>query len=123
MLGIDVSNWLRPDANTTCLPVTTTMAGHNPITLHDGENQSEHAEPQFLQTAQLLKRMSIAVIRVRNSLQFRHRSGDFEVPISFFFFFGQRIVWDARGSDASSPTFANWCAKDTEQPPGQGDRL
>jgi hypothetical protein len=69
--------------------------------LHDGENQSEHADPQLVQTARLLDRMSIEVVRIRNTGSFDIAPDDFEVPISFTF--GKRIVWDARISDASSP--------------------
>ena len=73
--------------------------GLSPIDLHDGENGSAQADPQLVRTAQLLSRMSVVVIRVRNTGGFDIAPEDFEIPLSFTF--GSRIVWDARVSDAT----------------------
>ncbi|MEV6827306.1 substrate-binding domain-containing protein [Amycolatopsis sp. NPDC051102] len=73
--------------------------GLSPIDLHDGENGSAQADPQLARTARLLSRMSVVVIRIRNTGGFDIAPGDFEIPLSFTF--GSRIVWDARVSDAT----------------------
>ncbi|WP_020641222.1 PstS family phosphate ABC transporter substrate-binding protein [Amycolatopsis balhimycina] len=73
--------------------------GLSPIDLHDGENGSAQADPQLERTARLLSRMSVVVIRIRNTGGFDIAPDDFEIPLSFTF--GSRIVWDARVSDAT----------------------
>jgi phosphate transport system substrate-binding protein len=74
--------------------------GLSPVELHDGESPSAQTDPQLLQMTRLLDRMSIAIIRIRNTGGYDISAEDFEVPISFSF--GRRIVWDARISEAST---------------------
>ncbi|MGV9374433.1 substrate-binding domain-containing protein [Nonomuraea sp. NPDC003707] len=69
--------------------------GVGPETLSDGEGP-----PQLHQVARLLERMSIVVIRLRNSGSYDIDPDDFDRPLSFTF--GGRVVWNARVSDAST---------------------
>ncbi|MET7327658.1 substrate-binding domain-containing protein [Nonomuraea sp. NPDC005650] len=69
--------------------------GVGPETLSDGEGP-----PQLHQVARLLERMSIVVIRLRNSGSYDIDPDDFDRPLSFTF--GDRVVWNARVSDAST---------------------
>ncbi|WP_127934299.1 hypothetical protein [Nonomuraea polychroma] len=61
---------------------------------------SEYGPSQLRQVARLLDRMSIVVIRIRNSGSYDIDPDDFERPLSFTF--GGRLVWKARVSDAST---------------------
>ncbi|WP_328612479.1 substrate-binding domain-containing protein [Amycolatopsis sp. NBC_00355] len=102
--------------------------GLSPIDLHDGENGSAQADPQLERTARLLSRMSVVVIRVRNTGGFDIAPEDFEIPLSFTF--GSRIVWDARVSDATDDGLRQhvrdgleFFTRDTPQRPVEGAKL
>jgi len=104
--------------------------GLSPIPLHDGANGSAQADPQLARTAHLLSRMSIVVIRVRNTGGFDIAPGDFEIPMAFTF--GSRIVWDARVSDATGDDLRTSVRDGLEfftretaspQPPAEGAKL
>lgn len=69
--------------------------------LDDDADPFEAGPPQLRKVAQTLSRMSIVVIRVRNSGSYDIDPDDFERPLSFTF--GGRLVWNARVSDASTP--------------------
>ncbi|MGW1676727.1 PstS family phosphate ABC transporter substrate-binding protein [Saccharopolyspora sp. NPDC002376] len=70
--------------------------GLSPVQLHDGEVEPAHED--LTPIAKLVDRMSIVVIRVRNTGSFDIEAKDFAEDISFNF--GERIVWDARISEA-----------------------
>jgi ABC-type phosphate transport system substrate-binding protein len=74
--------------------------GLSPIELHDGDVPP--ADPQLIRIARLVDRMSIAIIRIRNTGSFDIEADDFAEDISFTF--GKRIVWDARISEAPTKT-------------------
>jgi ABC-type phosphate transport system substrate-binding protein len=69
--------------------------------LHDPDEPGEPTPPQLRRVAQLLDRMSIVVIRIRNTGSYDIGPDDFERPLSFTF--GRRIVWNARVSETASP--------------------
>ncbi|MBW4720230.1 substrate-binding domain-containing protein [Saccharothrix sp. SC076] len=71
--------------------------GLGPEQLHDGTDA--HA-PQLRELVRVLDRMSIVVIRVRNSGNYDIDPDDFDRPLTFTF--GDRIVWNARVSEAGS---------------------
>ena len=75
--------------------------GVGPEMLHDGTDPTESGPPQLRQVARLLDRMSMVVIRIRNSGSYDIDPEDFEKPLSFTF--GGRVVWNARVSEASTP--------------------
>ncbi|MFC7584367.1 hypothetical protein ACFQYP_12000 [Nonomuraea antimicrobica] len=56
--------------------------------------------PQLRRLTTLLERMSIVVIRIRNSGSYDIDEGDFDRPLAFTF--GGRVVWNARVSEAST---------------------
>lgn len=102
--------------------------GLSPIDLHDGENGSAQADPQLERTARLLSRMSVVVIRIRNTGGFDIAPEDFEIPLSFTF--GNRIVWDARVSDATDDGLRQhvrdgleFFTRETPQRPVEGAKL
>jgi phosphate transport system substrate-binding protein len=68
--------------------------------LHDGTEPAKAGQRQLYQVAELLDRMSIVVIRIRNTGGYDIDSDDFERPLSFTF--GRRVVWNARISEAST---------------------
>jgi len=68
--------------------------------LHDGTEPAKASQRQLYQVAELLDRMSIVVIRIRNTGGYDIDSDDFERPLSFTF--GRRVVWNARVSEAST---------------------
>ncbi|WP_010305857.1 PstS family phosphate ABC transporter substrate-binding protein [Saccharopolyspora spinosa] len=74
--------------------------GLSPIELHDGEVPP--ADPQLIRIARLVDRMSIVIIRIRNTGSFDIEADDFAEDLSFTF--GKRIVWDARISEAPTKT-------------------
>ncbi|MCW2878888.1 MAG: hypothetical protein JWQ95_2988 [Sphaerisporangium sp.] len=74
--------------------------GVGPEMLHDGTDATESGPPQLRQVARLLDRMSMVVIRIRNSGSYEIDPDDFERPLSFTF--GGRVVWNARVSEAST---------------------
>ncbi|WP_026422543.1 PstS family phosphate ABC transporter substrate-binding protein [Actinokineospora inagensis] len=55
---------------------------------------------QLASLARLLDRLSIVVIRIRNTGGYDIDADDFEKPLTFTF--GQRVVWNARFSEAGS---------------------
>ncbi|MFI0421814.1 substrate-binding domain-containing protein [Spongiactinospora sp. 9N601] len=68
-----------------------------------GPESYEPAEtdpPQLRRLTTLLERMSIVVIRIRNSGSYDIDAGDFDRELSFTF--GDRVVWNARVSEAST---------------------
>ncbi|MEV0682014.1 substrate-binding domain-containing protein [Actinosynnema sp. NPDC050436] len=71
--------------------------GLGPEQLHDGTDA--HA-PQLRELVRVLDRMSIVVIRVRNSGTYDIDRDDFDKPLTFTF--GSRVVWNARVSEAGS---------------------
>ncbi|PRX50305.1 ABC-type phosphate transport system substrate-binding protein [Prauserella shujinwangii] len=73
--------------------------GLSPVDLHDGNGAARHADPRLLHIAELLDRMSIVVIRVRNTGSFDIEPKDFGRPLEFTF--GRRVIWDARISEPS----------------------
>ncbi|MEO3810043.1 substrate-binding domain-containing protein [Sphaerisporangium sp. B11E5] len=75
--------------------------GLGPETLHDGGDPARSGPPQLRQVMRLLDRMSMVVIRIRNSGSYDIEPDDFDTPLSFTF--GGRVVWNARVSEASTP--------------------
>lgn len=73
--------------------------GLSPIDLHDESEPSVNADGELRKVARVLATMSVVVIRVRNTGSFDIEPEDFSPPISFTF--GNRVIWDARISDAS----------------------
>ncbi|WP_433263960.1 PstS family phosphate ABC transporter substrate-binding protein [Actinosynnema sp. CS-041913] len=71
--------------------------GLGPERLHDG---TESNAPQLRELVRVLDRMSIVVIRVRNSGNYDIDADDFDKPLTFTF--GDRVVWNARVSEAGS---------------------
>lgn len=74
--------------------------GLNPLPAHDSDSSAE-ADPRLLHLTSVVNRMSVVLIRIRNVGSFDIEKNDFDTPISFSF--GQRVVWDARISEASTP--------------------
>ncbi|HEX6340734.1 PstS family phosphate ABC transporter substrate-binding protein [Umezawaea sp.] len=68
--------------------------------LHDGTEPAKAGQRQLYQVSELLDRMSIVVIRIRNTGGYDIDADDFERPLSFTF--GRRVVWNARVSEAST---------------------
>ncbi|MCS7475264.1 PstS family phosphate ABC transporter substrate-binding protein [Umezawaea endophytica] len=68
--------------------------------LHDGTEPARAGQRQLYQVAELLDRMSIVVIRIRNTGGYDIDADDFDRPLSFTF--GRRVVWNARVSEAST---------------------
>ncbi|MFC6092934.1 PstS family phosphate ABC transporter substrate-binding protein [Saccharothrix lopnurensis] len=71
--------------------------GLGPEQLHDG---SDPNPPQLRELVRVLDRMSIVVIRIRNTGSYPVHGGDFTTPLTFTF--GDRVVWNARVSEAGS---------------------
>lgn len=71
--------------------------GLGPEQLHDGTDPNS---PQLRELVRVLDRMSIVVIRVRNTGSYDIDGEDFDKPLTFTF--GDRIVWNARVSEAGS---------------------
>jgi phosphate transport system substrate-binding protein len=71
--------------------------GLGPEQLHDG---TEPNSPQLRELVRVLDRMSIVVIRVRNTGSYDIDAEDFDKPLTFTF--GNRVVWNARVSEAGS---------------------
>ncbi|WP_216210152.1 PstS family phosphate ABC transporter substrate-binding protein [Amycolatopsis aidingensis] len=106
--------------------------GLTPVDLHDGAEgkDAKRADPRLVQVAQLLDRMSIVVIRIRNTGSFDVAPEDFETPISFTF--GQRVIWDARVSEPTDHNLRQLvhdnmeffaAAPDSPTPAGDGQKL
>ncbi|GAA3571814.1 substrate-binding domain-containing protein [Amycolatopsis ultiminotia] len=72
--------------------------GLSPVTLGDGNDGAAQQDPELVRTVRLLEPLSVVVIRIRNTGSFDIRPDDFEHPLQFTF--GDRIVWDARVSEA-----------------------
>lgn len=73
--------------------------GLSPVNLHDDRDSVRPADTQLLPIAELLDRMSIVVVRIRNSGVEDIDSGDFDSPPEFTF--GGRVIWNARISEPS----------------------
>ncbi|GAB2985406.1 PstS family phosphate ABC transporter substrate-binding protein [Saccharothrix stipae] len=71
--------------------------GLGPEQLHDGTDPNS---PQLRELVRVLDRMSIVVVRVRNTGSYDIDGEDFEQPLTFTF--GNRVVWNARVSEAGS---------------------
>ncbi|KOX17475.1 hypothetical protein ADK67_38460 [Saccharothrix sp. NRRL B-16348] len=71
--------------------------GLGPEQLHDGTDPNS---PQLRELVRVLDRMSIVVIRVRNTGSYDIDGEDFDKPLTFTF--GNRVVWNARVSEAGS---------------------
>jgi phosphate transport system substrate-binding protein len=74
--------------------------GLGPETLPDVRDSASAGSPQLQRLTRLLGRMSIVVIRIRNSGSYDIGPGDFDEPLSFTF--DGRMVWNARVSEAST---------------------
>ncbi|MEV6984299.1 substrate-binding domain-containing protein [Sphaerisporangium sp. NPDC051017] len=74
--------------------------GIGPERLHDGADPADSGPRQLRQVVRLLDRMSVVVIRIRNSGSYDIDPEDFAKPLSFTF--GGRVVWNARISEASN---------------------
>ncbi|GGP51930.1 PstS family phosphate ABC transporter substrate-binding protein [Saccharothrix coeruleofusca] len=74
--------------------------GLGPEQLHDGADGAPTDAPRLRELVDLLDRMSIVVLRVRNSGNYDIEPDDFEKPLSVTF--GERVVWNARVSEAAS---------------------
>jgi len=74
--------------------------GLGPETLPDVSNSAGNGKSQLQQLMRQLDRMSIVVIRIRNSGSYDIGPSDFVEPLSFTF--GGRLVWNARVSEAST---------------------
>ncbi|MFE3173760.1 PstS family phosphate ABC transporter substrate-binding protein [Amycolatopsis sp. NPDC059090] len=72
--------------------------GLDPVPLSDHDNGAVQADPELERTVQLLKPLSVVVIRIRNTGSFDIGRDDWEHPLQFTF--GRRVVWDARVSGA-----------------------
>jgi len=57
--------------------------------------------PELAHVSKLLDRLSVVIIRIRNTGSYDIGESDFEPPLSFTF--GPRVVWNARISEASDP--------------------
>lgn len=73
--------------------------GVGPERLHDATEPHEANLRELGDVARLLDRMSIVVIRIRNTGSYDVHPSDFEPKLSFTF--GRRVVWNARVSEAS----------------------
>ncbi len=71
--------------------------GLGPEQLHDGTDPNS---PQLRELVRVLDRMSIVVVRVRNTGSYDIDGEDFDKPLTFTF--GDRVVWNARVSEAGS---------------------
>ncbi|WP_238598440.1 PstS family phosphate ABC transporter substrate-binding protein [Saccharothrix sp. ALI-22-I] len=71
--------------------------GLGPEQLHDGTDPNS---PQLRELVRVLDRMSIVVIRIRNTGNYDIDGEDFDKPLTFTF--GDRVVWNARVSEAGS---------------------
>ena len=60
---------------------------------------SVRTNPELTRMTKLLDTLSIVIIRIRNTGSYDIAESDFEPPLTFTF--GQRVVWDARISEAS----------------------
>jgi hypothetical protein len=74
--------------------------GLSPVDLHDGDQPSDRTNPHLVQYAHMLERMSVVIIRIRNTGGYDIEPDDFVTPLSFSF--GARIIWDARISEATT---------------------
>ncbi len=73
--------------------------GLSPVNLRKDEDQVTHVDSQLSPVIELLDRMSIVVIRIRNTGVEDIADGDFTDPLEFSF--GRRVVWNARISEPS----------------------
>lgn len=71
--------------------------GLGPEQLHDGTDPNS---PQLRELVRVLDRMSIVIVRIRNSGSYPIAGEDFVKPLTFTF--GRRVVWNARISEAGS---------------------
>ncbi|PPK64089.1 substrate-binding domain-containing protein [Actinokineospora auranticolor] len=74
--------------------------GLGPERLADEQGAQSGQPGQFGTLARLMDRLSIVVIRIRNTGGYDISADDFEKPLTFTF--GKRVVWNARISEAGS---------------------
>jgi phosphate transport system substrate-binding protein len=74
--------------------------GLSPVALHDGDDRSTVTDPTLREYARTFDRLSIVIIRVRNTGGYDIEPSDFVRPLSFTF--KGRVIWNARISDAST---------------------
>ncbi|MCO5993290.1 substrate-binding domain-containing protein [Actinoallomurus rhizosphaericola] len=74
--------------------------GLSPVALHDVEDRSTVTDPRLREYARTFDRLSIVIIRVRNTGGYDIEPSDFTRPLSFTF--KDRVIWNARISDAST---------------------
>ncbi|GAB3968443.1 hypothetical protein GCM10029978_037880 [Actinoallomurus acanthiterrae] len=74
--------------------------GLSPVALHDGNDRSTVTDPNLREYARTFDRLSIVIIRVRNTGGYDIAPSDFVRPLSFTF--KDRVIWNARISDAST---------------------
>ncbi len=70
------------------------------VDLHDADDGDGHADAELIGVAKAVERLSFVVIRIRNTggdVELR----DLDVPVEFTF--RDRVIWNARISDASDP--------------------
>lgn len=103
--------------------------GLNPVALRDdASGSSDPADPKdprgrLSLYADMLDRMSIVIVRVRNTGGYDIEPGDFGTAMSFTF--GKRVIWDARISDASNDELRKNIRDRMEffsQAPGDGEQ-
>lgn len=77
--------------------------GLSPVLMDDGDEPSPLVppNPELTHVAKLLDRLSVVIVRIRNTGSYDIVESDFEPPLSFTF--GPRVVWNARISEASDP--------------------
>ncbi|MDQ2709254.1 MAG: substrate-binding domain-containing protein [Actinomycetota bacterium] len=76
--------------------------GIGPEILHSEDDHTHVRSEELVRFAKLLDRMSVVVIRIRNSGSHDITSEDFDRPLSFTF--GRRLVWNARISEVANDT-------------------
>lgn len=82
--------------------------GLEPLSQHDeADGPSARADPRLRHLTSMAGRMSVVIIRIRNVGSYDIEKKDFDKPISFTF--GERVVWDARISEASTPELRAAC--------------
>ncbi len=95
--------------------------GLSPVALHDSDDPHASTDPGLIQYARMLDRMSIVIIRVRNTGGYDIEPSDFSSPLSFTF--KDRVIWDARISEATTDELRRSTRERMEffsSTPGQG---
>ncbi|WP_345432211.1 substrate-binding domain-containing protein [Actinoallomurus vinaceus] len=74
--------------------------GLSPVALHDGDDKATATDPHLREHARTIDLLSIVIIRVRNTGGYDIGPSDFIRPLEFTF--KNRVIWNARVSDAST---------------------